>query len=79
MGKLFKMTNYVLKNNYFEFSDVHQKISGTTIRTKFAPPYACIFMAQVESKFQRNFQLLVYSRCIDDIFFIWTHDGNSLK
>ena len=43
MGKLVKMAEFVLKNNYFQFSDkVYQKISGIAIGTKFAPPYACI-------------------------------------
>ena len=44
-GKLVKMAEFVLKNNYFIFSDeAHQQILGTAIGTKFAPPYACIFM-----------------------------------
>ena len=51
-GKLVKMAEFVLKNNYFKFSDkVYQQISGIAAGTKFAPPYACIFMDQVESKF----------------------------
>ena len=82
MGKLVKMTEFVVKNNYFQFSDeVYQQISGTAIGTKFAPPYACIFMDQVESKFlqTQKFQPLVWFRYIDDIFFIWTHGDNSLK
>ena len=56
------MAEFVLKNNYFQFSDkVYQQISGTAIGTKFAPPYACIFMDQVESKFlqTQKFQPLV--------------------
>ena len=51
-GKLVKIAEFVLKNNYFQFSDkVYQQISGTAIGTKFAPLYACIFMDQVKSKF----------------------------
>ena len=76
------MAEFVLKNNYFQFSDkVYQQISGTAIGTKFAPPYACIFMDQVESKFlqTQKFQPLVWFRYIDDIFFIWAHGENSLK
>ena len=68
-GKLFKMAEFVLKNNYFQFSDkVYQQISGTAIDTKFAPPYACIFMDQVESKFlqTQKFQPLVWFRYIED-------------
>ena len=47
-SKLVKMRQLVLKNKYFQFSQkVYQHISGTLISTKFAPPYACIFMDQV--------------------------------
>ena len=69
------MAEFVLKNNYFQFLDkVYQQISGTAIGAKFAPPYACVFMDQVESKFlqTQEFQPLVGFRHIDDIFFIWT-------
>ena len=50
-SKLIKMAEFVLKNNYFQFSDkVHRQISGTAIGTKFAPPYSCIFMDQVKGR-----------------------------
>ena len=40
---LMAMTEFVLKNNYFEFnSDIYHQQSGTAIGTKFAPPYAWI-------------------------------------
>ena len=49
---LIKMAEFVLKNTFFEFdSKVFQKIAGTAIWTKFAPPYTCIFMDQLETKF----------------------------
>ena len=49
-----KMAQFVLKNNFFEFNNnVFQQTSGTAIGTKFAPPYACIFMDQIETKFLR--------------------------
>ena len=82
MGKLVKIAEFVLKNNYFQFSDkVYQQILGRAIGTKFVPPYACIFMDQVESEFLQTikFQPLVWFRYIDDIFFIWTNGENSLK
>ena len=48
-SELVKMAKFVLQNNYFEFNgETKQQISGTAIGTKFAPPYACIFMGQVE-------------------------------
>ena len=46
------MAEFVLKNSYFQFNDkVKQQISGSTIGTKFAPTYACVFMDQVETDF----------------------------
>ena len=52
---LTKMTEFVLKNNYFEFNGkVKNQISGTAIGTKSAPPYACIFMDQVETEFLKT-------------------------
>ena len=39
-----RMADFLLNNN-FEFNGkVKQQKPGTTIGTKFAPPYACIFM-----------------------------------
>ena len=70
---LTKMAEFVLKNNYFEFNaKVKKQISGTAIDTKFAPPYACIFMDQVETEFLKTqkHKPLVWFRYIDDIFFI---------
>ena len=73
---LIRMAEFVLSN-----SDAFQQISGTAIGTKFAPPYACIYMDQVEQKFlamQIN-QPLIWLRYIDDLFFIWTHGEKELE
>ena len=44
------MTEFVLKNNFFEFnSEVKRQYSGTTIEAKFAPPYACTLVVEVEA------------------------------
>ena len=70
-----KMTEFVLKNNYFEFNGkVKTQIWRTAIGTKFAPPYAFIFMDQVETEFLKTqeHKPLVCFRYIDDVFFIWT-------
>ena len=78
---LVNMADFVLKNNYFEFdSCIKQQISGTAIGTKFAPPYACIFMDKVESAFleSENTKPWVRMRYIDDIFFIWTESEDKL-
>ena len=69
--ELLKMTEFVLKNNYFEFGNkIKQQISGTAIGTKFAPPYACIFMSDLETKFlqSQHLQPLVWLQYTDDIF-----------
>ena len=79
---LIKMTEFVLKNNYFEFNgQVKQQISGTAIGIKFTPAYACIFMNDVESKFleTQSLQPLIWFRYIDDVFFIWTHKEEKLQ
>ena len=79
---LVKMAEFVLKNNFFELnSKIKQQVSGTAIGTKFAPPYACLFMDKFETSFLETQQLqpLVWFRYIDDIFFIWTHGEEELK
>ena len=44
------MAEFVLKNSFFELNDeVRRQYSGTAIGTKFAPPYACIFVDEVEA------------------------------
>ena len=59
---LVKMAKFVLENNYFEFNgETKEQTSATALGTKFAPPYASIFMDQVESEFVKKkiHQLLV--------------------
>ena len=57
------------------------QISGTAIETKFAPPYACVFMDKVEREFLEadDIKPWVWLRHIDDIFFIWTEGANKLE
>ena len=69
---LVKMAGFALKNNYFEFdSNVKHKMSGTAIGTKFAPPYACIYMDYMENQFLtiEKIQPWIWFRYVDDIFF----------
>lgn len=47
-----KMAKFVVKNNFFEFnSKFCKQISGTVIGTKFALPYAYIFMDYIGREF----------------------------
>ena len=49
---LAEMAEFILKNNFFEFeTKIIQQISGTAIGTKFAPPYASLFMDRIENDF----------------------------
>ena len=46
---LVKMTEFILKNNLFEFeTKIIQQISGTAIGAKFVPWYGCFFLDQIE-------------------------------
>ena len=75
-SELIRMADFVLKNNYVEFyRQIKQQMFGTAIGTKFAPPYACLFMDKIEIAFieTQELQPLVRFRYIDDIFFIRTH------
>ena len=58
-----------------------QQISGTSVGTKFAPLYACIYMDRVEQDLleTQELQPLLWLRFTDDIIFIWTHRIEELK
>ena len=77
------MAEFVLKNNCFEFNSVvKHHISGTAFGTKFAPPYACIFIDYIERQFLKSEQIQsqpsIWFRYIDVIFFIWTASEKEL-
>ena len=79
---LLKMAEFILNNNIFEFnSRAYQQKSGTAIGTKFAPPYACIYMDEVEKKFleAQSKKLPIWLRYIDNILYIWTHGEQELE
>ena len=79
---IIKIADFVLKNYLFEFDcKFYQQISGTAIGTKFAPPYACIFMDYVETEFLKTQAIKpwLWKRFIDDIFFIWTDSEENLN
>ena len=75
------MADFVLKNNFFEFNgEIKRQKCGTAIGAKFAPPYACIFMDEVETEFLKSQELqpFFWLRYIDYMFFIWTHGEEKL-
>ena len=85
---LVKMPEFVFKNNDFESklnlslnSCFKCQISETAIGTKFAPPYACIFMDYIEREFLKSQQIQpwIWFRYIDDILFVWTASEKELE
>ena len=72
---IIKLADFVLKYDLFEFAcKFYQQIWGTAIGTKFASPFACIFMDYIKTGFLKTpaIKLWLWKRFIDDIFFIWT-------
>ena len=48
---LAELAEIVLKNNIFQFDEkTFEEVGGIAIGTKFAPPYAILFMADLEEK-----------------------------
>ena len=73
------MADFVLKNNFLN-GEVKRQTSGTAIGTNFTPPYACIFMDEIETDFFKSQELqpFLWLRYIDDIFFLWAHGEEKL-
>ena len=79
---LVELAELVLKNNIFEFGEkVFKQKQGTAIGTKMAPPYAILFMDDLETRILEysTFKPSVWWRYIDDIFLIWEHGEENLK
>ena len=62
-------------------NEIKKQISGTTIGSKFAPLYACIYMEETGTDFLKTQELQPFSwlRYIDNTFFIWAHREAELK
>ena len=79
---LIELAEYVLKNNIFEHSlSFYDQPRGTAIDTKMAPPYAVIFLGNLEGRFFSDCDILplVWWRYTDDIFMLWQHGEKELK
>ena len=78
---LLELAEIILKNTTFQFNEKTLKqLRGTSIGTKFSPPYAVIFMAGLEKRILEEIELQsrIWRRYINDIFFIWQHGEDSL-
>ena len=73
----------ILSLNNFVFNEEHYvQVNGASMGTKCAPTYASLFMGLFEQthilpKIQDN--ILLYSRYIDDIFFLWKGTERELQ
>ena len=79
---LLEFAEVVLNNSIFQFNEETLKqFRGTAIGTTFAPPYAIIFMVDLEERILKDtkLKLRIWRRYINDIFFIWEHGKDSLK
>ena len=84
--KIRNIILFVLKNNVFKFASCfYKQIMGTAMGTRMAPNYANLFMTQVETDMLNDYEAenglrpIIWLRYIDDIFFLWTYDEQSLK
>ena len=76
---------FILKNSVFRFSNtIYQQIMGTIMGSPMAPNFANLFMSEVETRLINDYEAksglrrLIWLRYIDDIFFLWSHDQESL-
>ena len=79
---LIELAECVLKNNIFEHNlSFYKQLRGTAIGTKMAPPYAIIFLGDLEERFFSDCDIssLVWWQYIDNIFMLWQHGEKALK
>ena len=66
------MVKFVFSINYLSFlKKLFQQITGRAPATKFAPPYAFIYVDELSTEFfqTQRFKPLVWLKFIDDIYF----------
>ncbi len=73
----------ILTLNNFQFNDENFiQINGASMGTKCAPTYATLFMGRFEETHilpRIRDKILLYTRFIDDIFFLWKGSESELK
>ncbi|XP_072410897.1 uncharacterized protein [Chiloscyllium punctatum] len=78
---ILQLIRFILDHNVFTFDNqFFSQTHGTAMGTKCAPQYANIFMHRFELDFfsMQDHHPTLYTRYIDDIFFLWTHGEESL-
>ena len=70
---IVQIAEFVLKSKIFEFiGEFKRQKSRTAIDTKFAPPYACVFINEIEMELLKNQELqsFLWLRYIDAYFYM---------
>ncbi len=80
--QLLELLDISLKNNDFEFNDqFYLQILGCAMGKRFAPALANLYLLDFDTKATNDFFIkpLFFVRYLDDIFFVWPGDVESLK
>jgi len=80
--ELIKLLEISLKNNDFIFNgQCYQQILGCAMGKRFAPALANLYLLEFDEKATNGFPIkpLLFVRYLDDVFFIWPGDVESLK
>lgn len=80
--QIIKLLEISLNNNDFEFDGKYYlQILGTAMGKRFAPALANLYLLEFDEQAANGFPIkpLFFLRYLDDIFFIWPGDVESLK
>jgi hypothetical protein len=72
ISHITRIVRTILENSAFKFGNTyHHQVSGTSMGTRMAPPYANLFMGRLDETISNKFpdEIKNYKRFIDDIFF----------
>ena len=79
---LVELADIVLKSNYLQLlNKTFKQKQGTTIGTKFAPPYSILFIADPKQRLLSYVDVKphIWWRYIDEMYLIWEHGEEYLK
>jgi len=81
-AELLRLLEISLKNNDFVFNgQCYQQILGCAMGKRFAPALANLYLLEFDDKATAGYPIkpLLYTRYLDDVFFLWPGDVESLK
>eukprot|EP00061_Rhincodon_typus_P018375 g47527.t1 len=82
INAILQLIRFILNHNAFTFNNqFFIQTHRTAMGTKFARQYANIFMHKFKQDFitAQDLRPMLYTRYINNIFFLWTHGEESLK